>query len=98
ARSAMKFRVTARDNRAGGGGSSTSDMQLQIVSTAGPFAVTSPNTAVNWSGTQTVTWNVASTTASPISTLFVNIKLSTDGGLTFPTVLVANTPNDGSQS
>lgn len=96
----LNFRVTARDNRAGGGGVCYDDMVLNVVNTSGPFAVTSPNTAVSWpaNSTQTVTWNVSGTTAAPISTANVRILLSTDGGNTFPTVLVASTPNDGSES
>ncbi len=95
----LNFRVTARDNRAGGGGVCYDDMILTVVNTAGAFAVTSPNSAVSWPGnsSQTVTWNVNGTTAAPISTANVRILLSTDGGNTFPTVLVASTANDGSE-
>jgi hypothetical protein len=96
----LNFRVTARDNRAGGGGVCYDDMVLTVVNTTGAFAVTSPNSAVSWAGgsTQTVTWNVSGTTAAPIGTASVRILLSTDGGNTFPTVLLASTPNDGSES
>lgn len=96
----LNFRVTARDNRAGGGGVCYDDMVLTVVNTTGAFAVTSPNTAVSWAGnsSQTVTWSVNGTTAAPISTANVRILLSTDGGNTFPTVLVASTPNDGSEA
>ncbi|MEW6363768.1 MAG: putative Ig domain-containing protein [Acidobacteriota bacterium] len=96
----MKFRITARDNRSGGGGVDYDLAQVAVVGTAGPFAITSPNTAVNWGqGTsQTVTWNVAGTTGSGINTANVNILLSVDGGYTWPYTLAASTANDGSEN
>lgn len=97
----LNFRVTVRDNRVSGGGSSYDTLSVPVVGTAGPFLVTAPNTTgIVWRATvpQQVTWDVANTTAAPISAANVDILLSTDGGVTFPTVLVAGTPNDGSQS
>jgi subtilisin-like proprotein convertase family protein len=96
----MHLRATVRDNRVGGGGFSGDDMTINVVNTGSAFAITGPNTAVNWSAatTQTVTWNVAGTTGNGINTSLVNILLSTDGGNTFPITLAANTPNDGSQA
>ncbi|HEX5735104.1 MAG TPA: zinc-dependent metalloprotease family protein [Blastocatellia bacterium] len=96
----MTFQVTARDNRFGGGGISSSNMQLSVNAQAGPFNVTQPNTALKWTqGSQaTVTWNVANTNGSPVNCTNVKITLSTDGGNTFPIVLAASTPNDGSEA
>jgi hypothetical protein len=96
----LTFRLTARDNRAGGGGvGKSSNISFSVTNTAGPFLVTSPNTSVTWPGlsTQTVTWSVANTNISPVNCASVNILLSTDGGQTFPFVLISGTPNDGSQ-
>ena len=95
----MNFQVIVRDNRANTGGVNTATSQLTVDATSGPFAVTSPNTDVTYAGnsTQTVTWNVNNTSILPVNAANVKISYSTDGGLTFPTVLLASTPNDGSQ-
>jgi hypothetical protein len=96
----LTFRLTVRDNRAGGGGVNYAQMQtISVTNTAGPFLVTQPNTNVNWLGntTNTVTWNVANTSVAPVSVTQVNILLSTDGGNNFTEVLASNTANDGSE-
>lgn len=95
----LKFRVTVRDNRIGGG-YGIDNMKINVTNTGTPFQVTAPNTAVTFPGgtAQTVTWEVAGTTAAPINALLVNVVLSTDGGNTFPIVLAAATPNDGSET
>jgi hypothetical protein len=96
----MNFRVTTRDNRAGGGGTNEASVAVTSTTLAGPFIVTAPNTAVSWAAgsSQSITWNVAGTTANGVNTANVEIALSRDGGLTFPTVLAASTPNDGMET
>ncbi|WP_395681781.1 reprolysin-like metallopeptidase [Dokdonella sp.] len=100
ARTAMKFRLTARDEHAGKGASTSADVSVAVVATAGPFQVTAPNSAVTWAqgSTQNVTWDVANTTAAPISCATVDIDLSTDGGQTFPASLASGVANSGSAS
>ncbi|MES2412032.1 MAG: zinc-dependent metalloprotease family protein [Bacteroidota bacterium] len=97
----LAFAFTVRDNVLGGGQTNSAATTVTVVNTGTAFEITNPSTAnVSWNlgSTQTVTWNVASTTGSGINTANVNILFSSDGGLTFPTVLAANTPNDGSES
>lgn len=96
----LNFTLTGRDNAALGTAQTNTDaMVVNVVSTAGPFAITSHSTDdVSWQqgSSQTITWSVNNTNNLQGSSL-VNIKLSTDGGLTFPTTLAANTQNDGSE-
>jgi hypothetical protein len=104
----MKFRLTVRDNRAGGGGivssgtggcQSPADFQINVAGTT-PFTVSVPNGAESYpaGSTQTITWNTAGTANSPYNASNVRILLSSDGGLTYPTTIVASTPNDGTQA
>src|SRR5204862_6268243 len=97
----MVFKVVVRDNRAGTGGvNSNTSSTITVNAASGPFAVTAPNTAVSWAGnsTQTITWSVAGTNVAPVSAANVKVSLSTNGGTTFPTVLLASTANDGSEN
>jgi len=96
----MNFRLTVRDNRAGGPANNSDDTVITVNATAGPFSVSTPNTAVSWASgsTQTVTWNVAGTTANGVNAANVDILLSTDGGNTYPITILAATANDGTQT
>jgi hypothetical protein len=98
----LKFRLTVRDNNTApsAGGVHYSLITINVTASAGPFIVTNPNTAITWSAGANVpvAWNVANTTASPVSCAIVDIALSIDGGFTYPIVLADNVPNDGSET
>ena len=93
----MNFRVTLRDNHAGGGGVNTGAMRVNVVSGSGPFMVTQPGAGASWpaGSTQTVNWNVANTSSAPINCATVRVLLSVDGGNSFPYVLATGISNNG---
>ena len=95
----LNFRLTARDNHAGGGGVCSGEMSVAVDGKSGPFLVTEPNTATTWDvGTfKMITWDVNNTNLAPVNCANVAIELSTDGGQTFPVVLLPTTPNDGEE-
>jgi hypothetical protein len=95
----LNFVFRVRDNVAGGGGICATDVVVNVAN-VGPFRITYPSAAnITWQSftNQTIVWNVNGTNNSPVSCSHVNILISYDGGNTF-TTLLANTPNDGSQS
>ncbi len=98
----LNFALTVRDNQVPNGGQTIrDDLSVVVVSSAGPFRVTSQNTTgITWAGngSETITWDVAGTTGNGVNTANVNILLSTDGGQNFDTLLAENTPNDGSET
>jgi len=97
----MNFNLTVRDNNKEAGQMAMDAMVVTVTDLAGPFIVTSQNTAgIAWtSGTsEDITWDVAGTNANGINTNSVKILLSTDGGKTYPTILTSNTPNDGTHT
>jgi subtilisin-like proprotein convertase family protein len=94
----LTFRFTVRDNHTGAGGIATQQVNVKATAAAGPFLVLSPNSSGTvWkSGEQKeITWDVANTDVAPVNCKLVNVKLSTDGGLTFPISLATNVPNNG---
>ena len=96
----LKFKCSVRDNRAGGGGFADDLKTLSVTADAGPFLVQSPNGGGTMTGNSilSVLWDVAGTTGNGVNCSTVDIYLSTDGGYTFPTLLLAGTSNDGSAS
>ncbi|BAO54215.1 hypothetical protein NMS_0206 [Nonlabens marinus S1-08] len=91
----MRFFCTIRDNNPNGGQTSYGGVTL-TVGAAGPLTVSNPANNIWYAGSsETITWQVNGTGTATYSEN-VNIKLSTDGGLTYPITLLANTSNDGS--
>jgi hypothetical protein len=89
------LRMTVRDNA---GGLTYQMVTVTVDGNSGPFLETT-NLAGSYAGgsSQTITWSVNNTDAAPINCATVDILLSTDGGLTFPTTLLSATPNDGTE-
>ncbi len=96
----LNFRLTVRDNNSAYGCTEEDDMTVNTTASSGPFVVTNPNTELDWevNTSETITWDVANTTAAPVSCANVDILYSTDGGLSFPYTLVTNVPNNGSNT
>ncbi len=97
----LTFRCTVRDNHPGAGGTVWKPVSFEATASAGPFLVSYPNdNFVIWTSGETreVTWDVANTTNNLVKCRYVNIKLSTDGGNTYPITLLASTPNDGAEN
>lgn len=97
----MNFRVFVRDNSITGGCNDHADVTLSVDAGSGPFVVNYPSVnGISWvaSSTETVLWDVANTNNSPVNCSFVDIMLSTDGGLTYPIVVASGIANDGSEN
>ncbi|HMO39974.1 MAG TPA: M12 family metallo-peptidase [Saprospiraceae bacterium] len=94
----LTFRCTVRDNFPGSGAAVWRQVRFLSTSSAGPFLVTHPNEdTVQWTaGTYTeVRWDVARTNNNLVNCRAVNIRLSLDGGLTYPFLLAESVPNNG---
>ena len=92
-----RFRVLVRDNAPGAGGIAVSSfVNVEIPNATSPFVVLAPIAgAVRRSGASSlVAWNVGNTNVAPISATNVLVKLSLDGGVSFPIVL-SSLPNTG---
>lgn len=92
--------LTGRDNYIRGGGVSSSTISITVDPNAGPFEISSQNSPTTFEGgsSQTISWDVAGTNANQINVANVKISMSVDGGQSFPYILAANAPNNGSAS
>ena len=98
----LNFRCTVRDNNIsqGAGGVTWEDVSFKSTASAGPFLVTYPNDgseSLKAGQEVNITWDVANTTNNLVKCHAVNIKLSVDGGMTYPHTLISATPNDGTE-
>ena len=93
----LTYRFVAIDNETPVGGVNYREETLEVHNTGTPFTVTGPSADVNAVGGQpmTVTWNVAGTTAAPISAATVDVYLTQDEGATW-TQIATNLTNNGS--
>ena len=81
----LNFNITLRDNNSGGGAVSTDNIKISVSNT-GPFVLQIPNSGTVFKAGQNekIVWK---TNQSNDLCTFVRIKMSIDGGLTFPIVV-----------
>ncbi len=88
----LNFRLVVRDNQ---GNLVDAATKIEVIANENGFAL-KEQAAWN-SAKQLVSWNSAGTENAPVSCASVNVSLSTNSGVSFDHVLVADTPNDGSE-
>ena len=93
----LNFALTVRDNAEGGGQLSADRLKVRVEEQAGPFEVISQAQPESYEAgsVQTILWDPAGTDKAPINTQLVDVYLSTDGGLTFPSLIAEDLPNTG---
>ena len=93
----LNWALTVRDRNPSNATAAQTSFDTMIITVEDvlPFTVINPT---SWAqgNTVTISWNVGQTNNATINCQNVTIKLSTDGGLTFPTIIANNTANDGS--
>mgnify|MGYP003868155551 CR=1 FL=1 len=89
------FRVTVRDNKAGGQAQTAFANQVIVVGAAAAFTVST--TSLTAGGNSTITWVPSGTTASPYNVANVKIDFTSDSGATW-TTLAASVANIGTAS
>ena len=84
----LNFNICLRDNNAGGGAVANDDVKI-TVSATGPFVITKPQGGETFQAgqTQILTWN---TNGSNALCNNMRIKMSIDGGNTFPIIIAEN--------
>ncbi len=94
----LKFRCTVRDNNEDIGANIWQEVSFEATEAAGPFRVQYPNdSGLSFEQGEyiEVLWDVANTDAPPVNATTVNIRMSADGGFTYPFTLATNVVNDG---
>ncbi len=93
------FLGSARDNNPSGGNIAYEQFEFKATDTAGPFKVLTYNTdtTLEVGAYVEIGWDVANTDSALVNCQFVNIRMSMDGGYTYPITLIEGVPNDGSQ-
>ncbi|PSK91179.1 putative secreted protein (Por secretion system target) [Taibaiella chishuiensis] len=96
----LNFKLTVRSLNQGWGTFNTTDnsLVLKVDANASKFRVTSQADPETWEPgqTKTIRWDVGGTDGDSVRCKWVNIYLSRDNGKSFPYLLVANAPNNGS--
>ena len=84
----LNFNVSLRDNNGAGGAVANDDITI-VVNNTGPFRVTRPNgfETLQAGQMEDLTWN---TSGSNALCNMMRIKLSTDGGRTYPIIIAEN--------
>jgi subtilisin-like proprotein convertase family protein len=96
----MNFRGVARDvTPMSASCNSEVNVIVNTVASAGPFTITSQNSAITWpqASQQVVTWDVAGTTTNGVNCQQVDLLWTTNSGDSF-TTLLQGVANDGSQN